>query len=103
MTPGNPLGAVPGGPSAPPPPSTTSQLLGTSAAPTPPLGPTPDQVIAGYMDQVRSLHITMDGLATQFPAAGADIQTAKSALANSMAKVASSLAQPEQSPGPPTF
>lgn len=55
------------------------------------------------MDQIRNLHIIIDGLAQQFPAASQDLQIAKTSLANSMSKVASSMAQPEQSPTTPTF
>lgn len=60
-------------------------------------------MVSGYMDQVRNLHILIDGLASQFPAAAPDLQIAKTSLANSMAKVASSLAQPEMAPTTPTF
>lgn len=55
------------------------------------------------MDQIRNLHITIDGLAQQYPAAAPDLQAAKQALAGSMSKVASTMNQPEQSPTAPTF
>lgn len=86
------------------PPGSSGQLLGSSApGQLAPAGPTPNQKISSYMDQVRSLHITIDALAQQFPAAAPDLKDAKTALANSMSKVATAMAQPEQSPSTPTF
>lgn len=91
------LGGVPGGVN--PQPSTSSTLLGNTQIPS----PTPDQRVTGYMDQIRNLHIQIDALANQFPAASEDLDTAKKALASSMAKVAAMISQPEQSPQPQTF
>lgn len=85
------------------PPASSSQLLGSTPVKAGPVGPTPDQIVSGYMDQIRNLHITIDALANQFPSAGPDLQIAKTSLANSMSKVASAMAQPEQSPSTPTF
>lgn len=97
-----PFPNVPGSGQGSPAPSSSSQLVG-SAAGARPLSPTPDQIVSGYMDQIRSLHVTIDALAQQFPAAAQDLQIAKTSLVNSMAKVVSSVNQPEQSPTTPTF
>lgn len=98
----SPFGAVPG--AGQPGPANSSTLIGsTPLTPPRPAGPTPDQIISAYMDQIRSLHVTIDGLAQQFPAAASDLNSAKTALANSMSKVASSQSQPEASPTTPTF
>lgn len=99
MTSPSPFPNIPTSGQAPPPPNGSSGL-GPSAPPPP---STPNQNIAAYMDQIRNLHITIDGLAQQYPAAAPDLQAAKQALAGSMSKVASTMNQPEQSPGTPTF
>lgn len=66
-------------------------------------GPTPDQRVAGYMEQVRNLSIQIDQLANQFPDASQDLNNAKIALVNSMSKVATSMSQPSGAGQPPTF
>jgi hypothetical protein len=66
-------------------------------------GPTPDQRVAGYMEQVRNISIMIDTLAGQFPDASEDLNNAKTALVNSMSKVATSMSQPSGAGQPPTF
>ena len=93
------------GPQAPPQaplPAGSNPLLGNSGN-LPPSGPTPDQQVSAYMDQVRNLSIQIDALALDHPEASDDLNQAKQALANSMSKVASALTQPQNSPQPPTF
>lgn len=104
MTTPSPFPNIPGNPPPAPaqgPPGQSSLLGGTSVPK--PAGPTPDQRTAGYMDQIRNIHLQIDALANQYPAASDELGQAKVALANSMAKVAAAMAQPEQSPGPQTF
>jgi hypothetical protein len=84
---------------APSPPG-ANPLLGAQQIPQ--AGPTPDQRISAYMDQVRNLHLEIDALASQHPEAADELGQAKQALTNSMAKVASAQAQ-AQSPQPPTM
>lgn len=68
-----------------------------------PTGPTPDQRVSGYMEQVRNLSIQIDALAGQFPDAAQDLNNAKVALVNSMSKVATAMSQPSGATQPPTF
>lgn len=102
---------TPGGPSAPPPqaaqppnapPAGLSGLVG-GVPNAQPLGPTPDQKIQAYMEQVRNLHMAIDALATDHPEAANDLNDAKNALTNSMSKVASAMSAPESGPQPMTF
>ena len=98
-----PSGQGPGAPpQAPLPAGGGNPLLGGQTT-IQPSGPTPDQQVAAYMDQIRNVSIQIDALATDHPEASDDLNQAKQALANSMSKVASALTQPQNSPQPPTF
>lgn len=98
-----PFGDVPGTSPTPPQPQPGggNPLLGSGQIPQ--AGPSPDQRISAYMDQVRNLHIQIDALATDHPEASDDLGQAKQALTNSMAKVAAAQAQTQGTPQPPTF
>ena len=92
-------------PSAPPQnqaPAGISGLVGGVPNAQPP-GPTPDQKVQAYMEQVRNLHMGIDALAQDHPEAASDLNDAKNALTNSMSKVASAMSSPETGPAPPTF
>lgn len=89
--------ASPGGP----PPGLSGLVQG--AVTNPPLGPTPEQKVQAYMEQVRNIHIQIDALAQQHPEAANDLNDAKNSLANSMSKVASAITSPDSQPQPPTF
>jgi hypothetical protein len=95
------LPSMPGSPSQPTPGNVSTLLGNQPAQPAP--GPTPEQRVQAYMDQVRALHMQIDALALDHPEASEDLNTAKNALTNSMSKVASAMTQPEQQPQPPTF
>lgn len=97
--PPGPPGATPGGPQ---PPAGISGLVG-GAVTSPQPGPTPDQKVQAYMEQVRNLHMAIDALAQDHPEAANDLNDAKNALTNSMSKVASAMSSPESGPAPPTF
>lgn len=110
MTPSNPGlpplpqggGLPPQAPATPPGPGSNVSSL-TPGQPLAPAGPTPDQRVAGYFEQVRNLSIQIDALASQFPDASQDLDTAKTALLNSMSKVATAMSQPSGGNQPPTF
>jgi len=68
-----------------------------------PVGPTPDQKVQAYMEQIRNLHMAIDALAQDHPETASDLNDAKNALTNSMSKVASAMTTPEAGPAPPTF
>lgn len=53
------------------------------------------------MNQVRELHMQIDALAQDHPEAANELNEAKNALTNSMAKVASASASPDSIPQPP--
>jgi len=91
--------------SAPPsggPPAGLSGLVGGVPNATP-QSPTPQQQAEAYMEQVRNLHMAIDALATQHPEAANDLNDAKNALTNSMAKVATAMTSPQGGPQPMTF
>mgnify|MGYP001566350650 CR=1 FL=1 len=67
------------------------------------LGPTPEQKVQAFMEQIRDLHMTIDGLTTQHPEAADEFNEAKNALTNSMSKVVSAMSSPEGGPQPMTF
>jgi len=98
----------PGPQGAPPPPGPSQAPAGISGLVggvnnTPPIGPTPDQKIQAYMEQVRNLHMAIDALAQDHPEAASDLNDAKNALTNSMSKIAVASTSPETGPAPPTF
>lgn len=98
----------PPGPQQAPPPGPTQAPAGISGLVggvpnSQPVGPTPDQKVQAYMEQVRNLHMAIDALAQDHPEAANDLNDAKNALTNSMSKVASSSTSPETGPAPPTF
>lgn len=103
MSPSPPTPAIPG--TAPPSPDSggISSLLGNQANSLPQTGPTPQEQVQAYMDQIRALHMGIDALATDHPEASEDLNTAKNALTNSMAKVASAITSPSGQTGPMTF
>jgi hypothetical protein len=88
---------TPGGP-----PPGLSGLVGGVPNATP-VGPTPEQKVQAYMDQIRNLSIAIDALAQQHPEAANDLNDAKNALVNSMSKVASAMTSPEGQPQPQTM
>lgn len=96
-----PTAPVPGSP--PPPSGGISSLLGNQASSLPQTGPTPQEQVQAYMDQIRALHMGIDALATDHPEASEDLNTAKNALTNSMAKVATAITAPAGAAGPMTF
>lgn len=100
--PGPPSMNLPPGPVGAGAPAGLSGLVGGVPNQTP-LGPTPEQKVQAYMDQVRNLHITIDALAQDHPEAANDLNDAKNALTNSMSKVATNMTSPETGPAPPTF
>jgi hypothetical protein len=91
----------PPGSQASPPPGGGNPLLGTNAIP--PAGPTPDQRLTAYMDQVRNISIQIDSLAQSHPEASQELNQAKDALTNSLSKVSAATAQMQSTPQPPTF
>jgi hypothetical protein len=99
----SPFGDVPGTAPTPqgPPPGGPNPLLGST--PIPQAGPTPDQRLTGYMDQVRNLSIQIDALAQAHPEASQELDMAKTALTNSLSKVSAATAQQQSVPQPPTF
>jgi len=99
-----PQGGAPGtGAPTPPPQGTAMSPLSAGQTVPNTAGPTPDQRVSGYMEQVRNISIMIDTLAGQFPDASEDLNNAKTALVNSMSKVASSMSQPSGPGQPPTF
>ena len=105
----------PGASFAPPPPGPTSPPSGSPQAPAgisglvggaptnTPVGPTPQEKVQAYMEQVRNLHMAIDALAQDHPEAANDLNDAKNALTQSMSKVATAMTSPEAGPAPPTF
>lgn len=89
-------------PGAGAPPAGISGLVG-GAPQGAPVGPTPEQKTQAYMEQIRNLTILIEALAQQHPEAANDMNDAKNALINSMAKVASAMTSPEGQPQPQTF
>lgn len=88
----------PAGPAAPPP--GISGLIGGDQTATS-IGPTPQQRVEAYMVQVRNIHMEIDALAQMHPEASNELNNAKNALTESMAKVATATASPDQGPQPP--
>jgi len=89
-------------PGAGQPPAGLSGLVGGVPTATP-TGPSPEQKVQAYMDQVRNLSLSIEALAQQHPEAANDLNDAKNALVNSMSKVASASTSPEGNPQPQTF
>lgn len=87
---------------APPPNDNVSPLTPQTDQTLQP-GPTPDQRVAGYMEQIRNLTTQIDALANQFPDAAQTLNTAKLALVKSMENVATAMSQPSGANQPPTF
>lgn len=87
------------------PTSSPGELQAILGQPTnlPQLGPTPQDRFRAYMQQVRQLHIGIDALAQDHPEASEELNMAKNALSNSMAKVAGAISAPEGSPTTLTF
>jgi hypothetical protein len=94
--------AMPGQGATPPASGGLGPTIGDQSQ-LPQLGPTPQQRMQGYMDQVRQLHMAIDALAQDHPEASEELNSAKNALANSMGKVASAISSPEGSPTTLTF
>lgn len=88
---------TPGGP----PPGLSGLVGGVPNAQ--PVGPSPEQKVQAYMDQIRNISIQIEALAQQHPEAANDLNDAKNAIVNSMSKVASAMTSPEGQPQPPTF
>lgn len=95
------LPPIPG--AQPQPSGGISSLIGGPPVNLPQTGPTPQQRVQAYMDQVRQLHLGIDALATDHPEAAEELNNAKNALTNSMSKVASAVTAPDGNPGPMTF
>lgn len=89
-------------PGAGAPPPGISGLVGGVPNATP-VGPTPEQKVQAYMEQIRNITIQLEALANQHPEAANEMNDAKNALINSMSKVASAMQSPEGQPQPPTF
>jgi hypothetical protein len=66
-------------------------------------GPTPQQRVQAYMDQIRQVHSMIDALATDHPEASEDLNNAKTSLTNSMTKVAGAMTAPDNAAQPMTF
>lgn len=98
--PGQPQQTPTPGAGAPPP--GISGLVGGVPNATP-VGPTPEQKIQAYMEQIRNITIQLDALANQHPEVANSMNDAKNALIDSMSKVASAMSSPEGQPQPPTF
>lgn len=103
-----PVPASPGAPPPAPPPGAGQPPAGISGlvggVPSQlPTGPTPDQKVQAYMEQIRNLTIAIEALAQQHPEAANDMNDAKNALINSMSKVATAMQSPDQNPQPQTF
>lgn len=98
--PGQPQTAPTPGAGAPPP--GISGLVGGVPNATP-VGPTPEQKIQAYMEQVRNIVTQIDALANQHPEVANDMNNAKNGLIESMSKVAAAMSSPESQPQPPTF
>ena len=94
------LPSVPGTP--PPQQPGIRSLLGPNPN-LPATGPTPQQKTQAYMQQIRQLHMGIDALAQDHPEASEELNNAKNALTESMAKVASAMTAPEGSPTTMTF
>lgn len=84
------------------PPAGLSGMVGGAPAATP-AGPTPEQKVQAYMDQIRNVSLAIEALAQQHPEAANDLNDAKNALVNSMSKVASAMSSPEGQAQPQTF
>jgi len=66
------------------------------------MGPTPQQRIADYAQQIQMLQAAMDALATDHPEASDDLNQAKNALTVSINKVATASTSPNVGSQPPT-
>lgn len=107
MTPsgfGSPVPQGPSGPAPQPgaPPPGISGLVGGVPNATP-MGPTPQQRIANFSQQVMMLQAAMDALATDHPESSNELNDAKNALTAALSKVATMSASPEVGSQPPTF
>lgn len=85
------------------PPGISNLLGGPGSARLPQTGPTPQQRVQAYMEQIRAVHMSIDALAQDHPEAAQDLNDAKNSLTQSMSKVATAMSQPEEQPAPPTF
>ncbi len=97
-----PLPSAPGAPPDPtqgPPPGLSGLVGGNPGAQ--PMGPTPQQRIANYAQQVMMLQAAMDALATDHPEASDELNQAKNALTASMSKVATMSTSPDTGSQPP--
>lgn len=101
-----PIPQGPGGipPSAaitpPGPPPGLSGLVGGVPNATP-MGPTPQQRIADFAQQVMMIQAAVDALALDHPEASDDLNQAKNALTAAMSKVATMSASPDAGVQPP--
>jgi hypothetical protein len=98
-----PMPSMPGAPGsggAAGPPSDFSTLVAPA-----PAGPNPEAArIVSFMTSIRDMHMQIDSIAGEFPEASEDLEKAKTALTNSMSKVAASQSSPAQMTSqPPTF
>lgn len=96
------FGPLPGNGNQTSPQAGISSLLPNGAG-LPQNGPSPQQRVQAYMDQIKQFHDAIDALAQDHPEAAEDLNTAKNALTNSMSKVASAMTTPDASPQPRTF
>lgn len=100
---------IPSGPGAPPPgaapagpPPGLSGLVGGDPNALP-QGPSPQERVANYVEQIHNIESLIDALAQDHPEAADELNQAKNALNTSMSKVAVASSTPDQIPQPPTF
>lgn len=97
------FGPLPGNGNQSSPQGGISGLLPSGAGAQPQSGPSPQQRVQAYMDQIKQFHDAIDALAQDHPEAAEDLNNAKNSLTNSMSKVASAMTSPDASPQPKTF
>lgn len=105
MFPPMPGAGAPASTPPPAPPQGGTGLVDQSQGPqaSPSQGPTPEDLAQQFMIQIRDIHMKIDALAGEYPAASKDLRAAKQALTDSMTSVAGSLTQTNGAAQPRTF
>lgn len=93
MFPPMPGQAGPGAQQAPPQQGPATGLVDPGSQASPSTGPTPEDLAQQFMVSIRDLHMKIDALAGEYPAASKSLRQAKQALTDSMTAVAGSLSQ----------